>query len=90
MADFIETLLKMDITTEVVTDQSALLIDVIYGLTGFGCTMSVFKELIMESAEVYGCAGDRNQAKIVFNVAVDMVRLCTSPSKRIKILGSQK
>ena len=28
-----------------------------------------------ERAEVYGCAADRNQAKIVFDVAVDMVRL---------------
>ena len=27
-----------------------------------------------ERAEVYGCAADRNQAKIVFDVAVDMVR----------------
>ena len=29
-----------------------------------------------ERAEVYGCAADRNQAKIVFDVAVDMVRFC--------------
>lgn len=27
-----------------------------------------------ERAEVYGCAADRNQASIVFNVAADMVR----------------
>jgi phage terminase large subunit-like protein len=26
-----------------------------------------------ERAEVYGCAADRNQASIVFNVAADMV-----------------
>ena len=29
-----------------------------------------------ERAEVYGCAADRNQASIVFNVAADMVRMC--------------
>ena len=43
-----------------------------------------------ERAEVYGCAADRNQAKIVFDVAVDMVRFCPALSKRVKILGSQK
>ncbi|WP_353956563.1 terminase large subunit [uncultured Megasphaera sp.] len=43
-----------------------------------------------ERAEVYGCAADRNQAKIVFDVAVDMVRFCPALSKRVKILASQK
>ena len=43
-----------------------------------------------ERAEVYGCASDRNQAKIVFDVAVDMVRFCPALSKRVKILESQK
>ena len=43
-----------------------------------------------ERAEVYGCAADRNQAKIVFDVAVDMVRFCPALSKRVKILKSQK
>ena len=43
-----------------------------------------------ERAEVYGCAADRNQAKIVFDVAVDMVRLCPALAKRVKILESQK
>lgn len=43
-----------------------------------------------ERAEVYGCAADRNQAKIVFDVAVDMVRLCPALGKRVKILESQK
>lgn len=43
-----------------------------------------------ERAEVYGCAADRNQAKIVFDVAVDMVKLCPALSKRVKILESQK
>ena len=43
-----------------------------------------------ERAEVYGCAADRNQAKIVFDVAVDMVRFCPALSKRVKILESQK
>lgn len=43
-----------------------------------------------ERAEVYGCAADRNQASIVFNVAADMVRDCPALSKRVKILESQK
>ena len=43
-----------------------------------------------ERAEVYGCAADRNQAKIVFDVAVDMVRFSSALSKRVKILESQK
>ena len=29
-----------------------------------------------ERAEVYGCAADRQQASIVFEVAADMVRIC--------------
>ena len=41
-------------------------------------------------AEVYGCASDRQQASIVFDVAVDMVRFCPALSKRVKILESQK
>ena len=43
-----------------------------------------------ERAEVYGCATDRNQASIVFNVAADMVRHSPALSKRVKILDSQK
>lgn len=43
-----------------------------------------------ERAEVYGCAADRNQAKIVFDVAVDMVKLCPALAKRVKISESQK
>jgi len=43
-----------------------------------------------ERAEVYGCAADRNQAKIVFDVAVDMVRFSPALSKRVRILQSQK
>ena len=43
-----------------------------------------------ERAEIYGCAADRNQAKIVFDVAVDMVRFCPSLEKRVKISASQK
>ena len=43
-----------------------------------------------ERAEVYGCAADRNQAKIVFDVAVDMVRFCPALMSRVKILESQK
>jgi phage terminase large subunit-like protein len=43
-----------------------------------------------ERAEVYGCAADRNQASIVFNIAADMVRMSPALSKRTKILDSQK
>lgn len=43
-----------------------------------------------ERAEVYGCAADRQQASIVFEVAKDMVSLCPALAKRVKILASQK
>lgn len=43
-----------------------------------------------ERAEVYGCAADRQQATIVFDVAADMVRMSPALSKRVKILTSQK
>lgn len=43
-----------------------------------------------ERAEVYGCAADRGQASIVFEVAADMVRMCPALNKRVKILASQK
>ena len=39
-----------------------------------------------ERAEVYGCAADRQQASIVFNVAAGMMRMCPALSKRVKIL----
>lgn len=43
-----------------------------------------------ERAEVYGCAADRQQASIVFEVAADMVKMCPALAKRVKILASQK
>ncbi len=43
-----------------------------------------------ERAEVYGCAADRQQASIVFDVAADMIRMCPALSKRTKILTAQK
>jgi hypothetical protein len=43
-----------------------------------------------QRAEIYGCAADRQQATIVFDVAADMVRMCPALSKRVKILASQK
>lgn len=43
-----------------------------------------------QRAEVYGCAADRQQASIVFEVAADMVRMCPALSKRVKIFASQK
>ena len=41
-------------------------------------------------AEVYGCASDRQQASIVFDVAVDMVEQCPALKARIKPVLSQK
>ncbi len=41
-------------------------------------------------AEVYGCASDRQQASIVFDVAVDMVDQSTALKKRIKPIMSVK
>ena len=49
-----------------------------------------YTHLDVYKRQVYGCAADRNQAKIVFDVAVDMVRFCPALSKRVKILESQK
>ena len=43
-----------------------------------------------ERAEVYGCAADRQQAGIVFEVAADMVRMCPALAKRVKLLASTK
>ena len=43
-----------------------------------------------QRAEIYGCAADRGQASIVFEVAADMVRMCPALNKRCKILASQK
>ena len=43
-----------------------------------------------ERAEVYGCAADRQQASIVFEVAADMIRMSPALAKRVKILSSQK
>ena len=43
-----------------------------------------------ERAEVYGCASDRQQASIVFDVAADMVRMCPALAKRVKLNASQK
>lgn len=41
-------------------------------------------------AEVYSCASDRQQAAIVFDVAVDMVKQSPALMKRIKIIPSTK
>ena len=43
-----------------------------------------------QRAEIYGCAADRGQATIVFDVAADMVRMCPALNKRCKIQTSQK
>ena len=43
-----------------------------------------------EGAEIYGCANDRQQASIVFDVARDMVVQSPILKERIKIVESQK
>ena len=43
-----------------------------------------------QRAEIYGCAADRQQASIVFDVAADMVRMCPALNKRCKILTATK
>lgn len=43
-----------------------------------------------ERAEVYGCAADRQQASIVFDVAADMISMCPSLAKRVQIQKSVK
>ena len=42
------------------------------------------------SAEIYGCAADRQQASIVFDVAVDMVDMSPSLRKHVKPILSKK
>lgn len=43
-----------------------------------------------EGAEIYGCANDRKQASIVFDVARDMVLQSPALLRRVKIVESQK
>lgn len=42
------------------------------------------------NGEVYGCAADRSQASIVFDVAVDMIDQLPALQKRTKLTSSQK
>jgi phage terminase large subunit-like protein len=43
-----------------------------------------------QSAEVYGCAADRHNATIVFDVCAQMVKGCPALAKRMKILAATK
>lgn len=43
-----------------------------------------------QRAEIFGCAADRQQASIVFDVAADMVTMCPALAKRTKVLKAQK
>ena len=43
-----------------------------------------------QRGEVYGCAADREQSSLVFDVACDMVRLCPALQKRCQIKPSRK
>lgn len=43
-----------------------------------------------QSGEIYGCAGDKKQATIVFNVAKNMIGLVPALKKRARIIDSLK
>lgn len=43
-----------------------------------------------QSGEIYGCAGTREQASIVFNVALEMLQKNKTLMKRAKVIESQK
>ncbi len=43
-----------------------------------------------QRGEVYGCAADRDQSSLVFDVACDMVRLCPALMRRCDIRPSRK
>ena len=58
--------------------------------TGAGVALYCLTADSENAAEVYGCASDRQQASIVFDVAVDMVDQNASLKKNIKPVLSQK
>jgi len=41
-------------------------------------------------AEIYSCAADRAQASLIYQVAIEMIKLCPALKKRLKIIASQK
>lgn len=43
-----------------------------------------------QGGEIYGCAADKEQASIVFKVAVDMIKMLPALQKRCKIVESKK
>lgn len=43
-----------------------------------------------QRAEVYGCAADRGQASLIFDVACDMIKLCPDLERRCRIMKSRK
>jgi phage terminase large subunit-like protein len=57
-------------------------------LAGVALTLLVADD--EEGAEVYGCAKDRDQARKVYDVAVRMVELCPTLSKRLDIYKQSK
>jgi phage terminase large subunit-like protein len=58
--------------------------------TGAGVALYCLTADSEQAAEVYGCASDRQQASIVFDVAVDMVDQNPALKKKIKPILSQK
>jgi len=57
-------------------------------LAGFALYLLVADD--EESAEIYGCAADRDQARKVFDVAMRMVQLSPLLSRRLKIYQASK
>ncbi len=70
---------------ELIDWQEQIIRDVFGTVKGNG-----YRQFNMAYVEVYGCASDRQQASIVFEVAADMVRMCPALNRRVKILASQK
>jgi phage terminase large subunit-like protein len=58
--------------------------------TGAGVALYCLTADEEQAAEIYGCASDRQQASIVFDVAVDMVDQNPTLKKKIKPVLSQK
>jgi len=62
------------------------------GKTELGAALALFM-LVADGefgAEIYSCAADRAQASLIYNVAVDMIKLSPALKKRLRVMASQK
>jgi phage terminase large subunit-like protein len=62
----------------------------IVNVSSFCSIVPTAKNGVYSISKVYSCASDKNQAKIVFEVAVAMVRKSLALTKRVKITESTK